>query len=154
MVVSSASTKEAAPIQSAADALDESLFSQHLVSYCMDVFWNRYGGDWDATYERCSTTLGIPELDKNAWADSCPRNPGYDELANFMGYGAPVCFAALGHFTAEQAQRAHYLLSELNPVMYAWGQYYAAQAAPPPPQASPPPESFKNPCQVSHHLSV
>ncbi|GIL80384.1 hypothetical protein Vretifemale_9487 [Volvox reticuliferus] len=118
-------------------------------AYCMELFWGQYGGDWDATYTRWSSTLGIPVTDMNAWADSCPGNPGYDELGNYMTYNTGVCFAALGHFTAGQAQRAHYVTSELNPVLYAWGQYYAQNAAPPPPQASPPPESYTNICKAT-----
>ncbi|GIL49148.1 hypothetical protein Vafri_5628 [Volvox africanus] len=118
-------------------------------AYCMELFWGQYGGDWDATYIRWSSTLGIPDTDMNAWADSCPGNPGYDELGNYMTYNTAVCFAALGHFTEGQAQRAHYVTSELNPVLYAWGQYYAQNAAPPPPQASPPPESYTHLCKAT-----
>ncbi|EFJ45786.1 hypothetical protein VOLCADRAFT_93860 [Volvox carteri f. nagariensis] len=106
------------------------------VSYCVELFWGKYGGDWDATYVRWSSTLGIPDTDKNAWADSCPGKPGYDELGNYMTYNTPVCFAALGHFTPAQVQRAHYVTAELNPVLYAWGQYYAQNAAAPPPPLS------------------
>ncbi|GLI65837.1 hypothetical protein VaNZ11_009467 [Volvox africanus] len=118
-------------------------------AYCMELFWGQYGGDWDATYIRWSSTLGIPDTDMNAWADSCPGNPGYDELGNYMTYNTAVCYAALGHFTEGQAQRAHYVTSELNPVLYAWGQYYAQNAAPPPPQASPPPESYTHLCKAT-----
>lgn len=105
---------------------DSSFFAQAL-GYCLELFWGRYGGDWEATYTRWSTTLGIPDLDKNSWADSCPKSPGFDELGNYMTYSSPVCFAALGHFTVQQALRAHEVASELNPVMYGWGQYAAAQ---------------------------
>ncbi|GIL49096.1 hypothetical protein Vafri_5563 [Volvox africanus] len=104
--------------------------------YCLEVFWMKYGGDWDRVYDALSTRLGIPETDMNAWADSCPGKPGYDELGNYMTYNTEVCFAALGHLTAGQAQRAHYFTAEINPIMYAWGQYYAASAAPPPPLSS------------------
>ncbi|EFJ43196.1 hypothetical protein VOLCADRAFT_106937 [Volvox carteri f. nagariensis] len=107
-----------------AGSIRDSKFFTMATKYCLDLFWGRYGGDWEATYMRWSSTLGIPDLDKNAWADSCPKDPGYDELGNYMTYNTPVCFAALGHFTVEQAQRAHYLASEYNPIMYAWGQYY------------------------------
>lgn len=102
----------------------------------MELFWGQYGGDWEATYDRWSRTLGIPETDMNAWADSCPGKPGYDELGNYMTYSTPVCFAALGHLTAAQAQRLHYVTSELNPVLYAWGQYYAQYYSSPPPSTS------------------
>jgi hypothetical protein len=132
-----------------AESIRGSRFFTKATDYCLEVFWGRYRGDWDATYQRWSTTLGIPDLDRNAWADSCRRNPGFDELGNYMTYNAPVCFAALGHFTVEQAQRAHYITSEVNPVMYAWGQYFAATAPPPPPQVSPPPEAVNATCTVS-----
>eukprot|EP00198_Chlamydomonas_reinhardtii_P008364 XP_001697701.1 predicted protein [Chlamydomonas reinhardtii] len=95
-------------------------------AYCMETFWGVYGGDWDATYTRWSSSLGIPEGDMNSWADSCPTQAGYDELGNYMTYNTPVCFPALGHFTRGQAEMAHYVSAELNPVMYSWGQYYAA----------------------------
>jgi hypothetical protein len=114
----------------------------------LELFWGKYGGDWEAAYQRLSLNLGIPDTDMNAWADSCPGQPGYDELGNYMTYNVAVCFAALGHFTAGQAQRAHYMTSELNPVLYTWGQYYAQNAAPPPPLASPPPESYPDVCKV------
>ncbi|EFJ45736.1 hypothetical protein VOLCADRAFT_93909 [Volvox carteri f. nagariensis] len=106
------------------------------IGHCMEVFWNQLGGSWDAAYKRMASRLGIPEADMNAWADSCPDSPGYDELGNYMTYSAPVCFAALGHFTLGQALRAHYVTSERNRLMYAWGQYYASTAPPPPPVTS------------------
>ncbi|GFR51617.1 hypothetical protein Agub_g14043 [Astrephomene gubernaculifera] len=118
-------------------------------AYCMELFWGRYGGDWDAAYTRWSTTLGIPDTDINTWADTCPTLAGYDELGNYMTYNTPVCFAALGHFTAAQVQRVHYMTSELNPILYSWGQYYAQNAAPPPPMASPPPEYYTNICRAT-----
>ncbi|GIL49156.1 hypothetical protein Vafri_5633 [Volvox africanus] len=130
-------------------AVGTSSFYATAVPYCMELFWGQYGGDWDATYIRWSSTLGIPDTDMNAWADSCPGNPGYDELGNYMTYNTPVCFAALGHFTVAQVQRAHYMTSELNPVLYAWGQYYARNAAPPPPVSSPPPEPYTNICKAT-----
>ena len=68
----------------------------------METFWGVYGGDWDATYTRWSSSLGIPEGDMNSWADSCPTQAGYDELGNYMTYNTPVCFPALGHFTRGQ----------------------------------------------------
>ncbi|GLI65832.1 hypothetical protein VaNZ11_009461, partial [Volvox africanus] len=114
--------------------------------YCVDVFWAKYGGDWNVAYQRMASGLGIPETDMNAWADSCPGNPGYDELGNYMTYNTPVCFAALGHLTRGQAERAHYVTAEINPILYAWGQYYAATAVPPPPQSSPPPSPYINIC--------
>ncbi|KAG2440670.1 hypothetical protein HYH02_010249 [Chlamydomonas schloesseri] len=120
-------------------------------AYCMSVFWGVYGGDWDATYSRWSSTLGIPEADMNAWADTCPSRAGYDELGNYMTYNTPVCFAALGHLTLGQAQRAHFITSELNPTLYRWGQYYASIAAPPPPAASPPPEAYTNICKATRN---
>ncbi|GLC40056.1 hypothetical protein PLESTM_000987100 [Pleodorina starrii] len=126
-----------------------SSFYSTAVSYCMQLFWGQYGGDWEATYSRWATTFGIPEADMNAWADTCPTNAGYDELGNYMTYNTPVCFAALGHLTEGQVQRAHFMTAELNPVLYAWGQYYARNSPPPPPAASPPPESQGNICQVT-----
>ncbi len=120
------------------------------VYYCLELFWGRDGGDWEKVYERWSTTLGIPDLDKNAWADSCPNSPGYDELGNWMTYNAPVCSAALGHLTVGQAQHAHYQTSEYNPVQYAWAQYYAARGPALPPLASLPPESGADPCKVRY----
>ncbi|GIM08070.1 hypothetical protein Vretimale_12107 [Volvox reticuliferus] len=123
------------------------------MSYCLEVFWTKYGGNWDRVYETLSTRLEVPEADMNAWADSCPVNPGYDELGNYMTYNTPVCFAALGHLTPGQAQRAHYFTSELNPILYTWAQYYAATAPPPPLQSySPPPSSSIDICKVSGTL--
>ncbi|GFR51618.1 hypothetical protein Agub_g14044 [Astrephomene gubernaculifera] len=130
-------------------AASTSSFISTAQAYCMELFWGQYAGDWDAAYTRWSTNLGIPVADMNAWADTCPTLAGYDELGNYMTYNTPVCFAALGHFTAGQAQRAHFVTSELNPVLYAWGQYYAQNAAPPPPMASPPPEYYNNICKAS-----
>ncbi|PNW83730.1 hypothetical protein CHLRE_05g240900v5 [Chlamydomonas reinhardtii] len=118
-------------------------------AYCMETFWGVYGGDWDATYTRWSSSLGIPEGDMNSWADSCPTQAGYDELGNYMTYNTPVCFPALGHFTRGQAEMAHYVSAELNPVMYSWGQYYAAVSPSPPPAASPPPEAYTNICKAT-----
>lgn len=47
-------------------------------SYCMNLFWGVYGGDWEATYGRWSNNpLGVPEQDRNAWADSCPNMAGW-----------------------------------------------------------------------------
>jgi hypothetical protein len=133
-------------------SIASSSFAATSTSYCMELFWGQYGGDWEAMYDRWSTTLGIPDTDMNAWADTCPGLPGYDELGNYMTYSTPVCFAALGHFTAAQAQRVHYVTAELNPVMYAWGQHYFRNAAPPPPLASPPPENYNNTCRVGNRL--
>ncbi|GIL49175.1 hypothetical protein Vafri_5648 [Volvox africanus] len=127
--------------------ISSSRFFSTAQAYCLELFWGQYGGDWDATYIRWSTTLGIPDTDMNAWADSCPALAGYDELGNYMTYNTPVCFAALGHLTPAQVQRAMLITSELNPVLYAWGQYYAQNAAPPPPQASPPPALLNNTCR-------
>lgn len=43
----------------------------------MELFWGTYGGDWEATFTRWATQpLGVPAGDMNAWADSCPNNPG------------------------------------------------------------------------------
>ncbi|GIL49710.1 hypothetical protein Vafri_5994 [Volvox africanus] len=109
--------------------VESSFIFPRATAYCLELFWGRYSGDWSATYDRWSSTLGIPDQDINAWADSCPKSPGYDELGNYMTYNTPVCFAALGHFTKEQAQRVHYMTAELNPVMYGWGQYYASHHA-------------------------
>ncbi|GIL49099.1 hypothetical protein Vafri_5568 [Volvox africanus] len=122
--------------------------------YCVDVFWGQYGGDWNVAYQRMASGLGIPETDMNAWADSCPGNPGYDELGNYMTYNTPACFAALGHLTAGQAERAHYITAEINPILYAWGQYYAASAVPPPPQSSPPPSPYIDICKVTSRSVV
>ncbi|EFJ46466.1 hypothetical protein VOLCADRAFT_92962 [Volvox carteri f. nagariensis] len=119
------------------------------IKYCLEIFWAQLDGRWDLAYQRMGSRLGIPDADKNAWADTCPGSPGYDELGNYMTYNAPICFAALGHFTAAQAQRAHYMTAELNPVLYAWGQYYASRAAPPPPRASPPPDVSMDICKVT-----
>ncbi|GLC70166.1 hypothetical protein PLESTF_000933000 [Pleodorina starrii] len=130
-------------------AVGSSSFAAAATSYCMALFWGQYGGDWEATYSRWATTLGVPEADMNAWADTCPTNAGYDELGNYMTYSTPVCFAALGHFTPGQVQRAHYVTSEVNPVLYAWGQYYARNSPPPPPAASPPPEAYNDTCKVT-----
>ncbi|GIL49728.1 hypothetical protein Vafri_5993 [Volvox africanus] len=131
------------------DNVFRTLFGGFAADYCMDVFWRMYGGDWEEVYDRWSV-LGIPDLDKNAWADSCPKSPGYDELGNFMAYNTPVCFAALGHFTHGQAQHAHYVTFTYNRIMYAWGQYYAAQAAYSPPQAVPPaPNMYDLTCKVA-----
>ncbi len=85
----------------------------------------------------------------NAWADTCPNRPGYDELGNYMTYNTAVCFAGLGHLTRGQVERAHLVTAELNPVLYAWGQYYAATAAPAPPASPPPPETGRDLCRVS-----
>ncbi|KXZ45549.1 hypothetical protein GPECTOR_53g135 [Gonium pectorale] len=120
-------------------------------SYCMTLFWGTYDGDWDAAYQRWSVILGIPAADMNAWADTCPTLAGYDELGNYMTYNTAVCFAGLGHFTPSQAQRAHYMTAELNPVLYAWGQYYAQNGMPPPPAASPPPEVYTNICKATRN---
>ncbi|EFJ51485.1 hypothetical protein VOLCADRAFT_103515 [Volvox carteri f. nagariensis] len=128
------------------DSVFRQAFAKKAVYYCIDLFWGRFGGDWKAVYARWSTALGIPDLDKNAWADSCPNNPGYDELGNLMAYNTPACLAALGHLTPEQVQFAKYRMSEYNPVMYAWAQYYAYRASPPPPQASPPPLPANTSC--------
>ncbi|GLI65838.1 hypothetical protein VaNZ11_009468 [Volvox africanus] len=125
-----------------------SIFSTAM-SYCLELFWVKYGGDWDKVYDALSTRLGVPDTDMNAWADSCPGNPGYDELGNYMTYNTAVCFAAVGHLTAGQAQRAHYFTAEINPVLYAWGQYYAFKATPSPPQLSPPPSPSIDICKVS-----
>ncbi|GLI71787.1 hypothetical protein VaNZ11_017132 [Volvox africanus] len=107
-------------------------------NYCLDIIWGQYGGNWDRMFEAASNRLGIPEADMNSWADSCPGNPGYDELGNYMTYSIAACYPALGHLTPGQVQRAHYVTAEMNPILYAWGQYYAATVRPPPPQASPP----------------
>ncbi|KXZ45544.1 hypothetical protein GPECTOR_53g130 [Gonium pectorale] len=124
-------------------------FSAIATAYCMELFWGTYGGDWEAAYQRWSTTLGIPAADMNAWADTCPSRAGYDELGNYMTYNTPVCFAGLGHFTPGQVERAHYITAELNPVLYAWGQYYAQNAPPPPLQSSPPPETYTHICKAT-----
>ena len=92
----------------------------------------------------------------NSWADTCPTQAGYDELGNFMTYTWPVCIAAVGHNTREQAERMHYLTSEMNPVLYAWGQYNAISAQRlwttlPPPSPPTPADALRayNPCRVS-----
>jgi hypothetical protein len=61
-----------------------------------------------------------------------------------------VCYAALGHLTPGQAQRAHYVTAELNPVMYAWAQYYAVTSPPPLAAPPPPPEVYIDRCKVSN----
>ncbi|KAG2501684.1 hypothetical protein HYH03_000186 [Edaphochlamys debaryana] len=118
-------------------------------TFCQDLFWNKYGGDWNATYKRLSTTLGIPPDDQNAWADTCPGFPGYDELGNYMTYTPSVCFMALGHFTLGQVQRAHRIASDINPVLYAWGQYYASHREGLPPMLEPPLEQAPDPCKTT-----
>ncbi|KAG2501034.1 hypothetical protein HYH03_000853 [Edaphochlamys debaryana] len=105
--------------------VDHSSFRATAMSYCMEIFWKKYAGDWPGTYDRWSKALEIPLEDRNSWADSCPNNPGYDEIGNYLTYNTAVCFAALGHLTREQAERAHLVTAELNPVLYAWGQHYA-----------------------------
>ncbi|GIL80303.1 hypothetical protein Vretimale_19789 [Volvox reticuliferus] len=121
-------------------------FYSTAVTYCLGIFWKQYAGRWDSIYQVASTRVGIPEADMNAWADSCPENPGYDELGNYMTYSPNVCYAALGHFTLGQIQRAHYVSAEMNPILYTWGQYYAATAAPP---SSPLPEEYMDICRYS-----
>ncbi|GFR53081.1 hypothetical protein Agub_g15789, partial [Astrephomene gubernaculifera] len=130
-------------------AASSSRFAATATAYCMELFWGRYGGDWEAAYSRWSSTLGIPEADMNAWADTCPTRAGYDELGNYMTYNTPVCFAALGHFTPAQVERVHHVSYELNPVLYSWAQYYAQTAAPPPSRLSPPPEYYNNICTAT-----
>ncbi|KXZ43414.1 hypothetical protein GPECTOR_91g568 [Gonium pectorale] len=114
-------------------------FAYTSIGFCLDLFWGRDGGDFTNVFRRWSTALGIPEEDKNAWADSCPRNAGYDELGNYMTYNVDVCYSVLGHFTPGQAQRAHYVTAAVNPLLYAWAQYYAQRSAPPPAAAARPP---------------
>ncbi|KAG2426665.1 hypothetical protein HXX76_012976 [Chlamydomonas incerta] len=126
-----------------------SSFYAAAIAYCMELFWQTYGGDWDATYTRWSSTLGVPEGDMNAWADSCPTQAGYDLLGNYMTYNTPVCYAALGHLTRGQVEQAHYVSAEVNPLLYAWGQYYAATSPSPPPQPAPPPEAVIDACKVT-----
>ncbi|GIL48982.1 hypothetical protein Vafri_5481 [Volvox africanus] len=120
-----------------------------LISYCLDIFGSEYGGSWNRVYEAASTRQGIPEADMNAWADSCPKKPGYDELGNYMTYTPAVCLDTIGHLTPGQVQRAHYITAEINPILYAWGQYYATMVAPPSPQPSPPPDPSLSICKVS-----
>ena len=91
---------------------------------------------------------GVPVDDMNSWADSCPTKAGYDELGNYMTYNSAICFAAVGHLTRGQAERMHYVTSERNPVMYAWGQYYAMAMPPQPPAATSPPDVFNKTCKV------
>jgi hypothetical protein len=92
---------------------------------------------------------GIPVDDMNSWADSCPTKAGYDELGNYMTYNSAICFAAVGHVTRGQAERMHYVTSERNPVMYAWGQYYAGTSPSPPPSSTWPADVFNRTCKVS-----
>jgi hypothetical protein len=94
-----------------------------------------------------SPGAGIPEDDKNSWADSCPTKAGYDELGNYMTYNTAICFAAVGHITRGQAERMHYVTSEENPVLYVWGQYYAS-TSPLPPPTSTPELGYNNTCRV------
>ncbi|KXZ43413.1 hypothetical protein GPECTOR_91g567 [Gonium pectorale] len=127
-------------------------FDSAAVAFCLDLFWSRDGGDWSNVFRRWSTALGIPEEDKNAWADSCPGAAGYDELGNYMTYNSPICYATLGHFTQAQVERAHYITSQMNPLLYAWAQYYALTAPPPsPPVAEPPAPAFSgwDKCKVT-----
>ncbi|EFJ40126.1 hypothetical protein VOLCADRAFT_100136 [Volvox carteri f. nagariensis] len=141
--------KESGPVSS-------SSYYSTALSYCMELFWGRDGGNWDVAFQRLSSgPLGIPEADMNAWADSCPTRAGYDELGNYMTYNTAVCYAALGHLTAAQAQRAHYVTAEMNPVLYAWGQYYAKTGVPPSQApglqvlAASPPEPYMDVCKVT-----
>ena len=90
----------------------------------------------------------------NAWADSCPGAPGYDELGNYMTYNTAACYAVVGHLTRGQIERMHYITSEVNPVLYAWGQYYAATSPPPPPASPPPPETFNDICKVTPYIGL
>ncbi len=51
-----------------------------------------------------------------------------------------------------QADRAHYITSELNPTLYAWGQYYAAtMPAPPAMQGNESAMPSTHPCKVVQH---
>ncbi|KAG2497542.1 hypothetical protein HYH03_004289 [Edaphochlamys debaryana] len=117
--------------------------------YCKELFWIKYGGDWNAIYQRLSSRLGTPVEDMNAWADSCPGLPGYDSLGNYMTYDAPVCIAALGHFTRGQVELVHQSTSVLNPVLYAWGQYYETHREGLPSLLDPEPEPSVDPCKVT-----
>ncbi|KAG2500263.1 hypothetical protein HYH03_001841 [Edaphochlamys debaryana] len=110
-------------------------FASQALSYCMEVFWGKYGGDWNATYERWSTATTQPVDDERSWGDSCSAY-GYDQLGNYLTYTFPVCFAAMGFLTPGQIRRAHAMAAELNPVMYRWAQYYAQAGAPPSPAAA------------------
>ncbi len=99
------------------------------VEQCRATFQQKYAGDWDAAFNRWSTQLGIPSDDINSWADSCPSNPGYDELANHMTHTYIICIAAMGHMTPGQVQRMHTVTESSNRILYAWAQYYATKAA-------------------------
>eukprot|EP00198_Chlamydomonas_reinhardtii_P001133 XP_001690468.1 predicted protein [Chlamydomonas reinhardtii] len=70
-----------------------------LNDHCYTVFMRDLQGDLGAAPSR----VGIPDSDKNAWADTCPDDPGYDELGNFMTYTLPSCRAGLGHMTPGQS---------------------------------------------------
>ncbi|KAG2485756.1 hypothetical protein HYH03_015565 [Edaphochlamys debaryana] len=126
-----------------------SSFARAVSNYCLNLFWAKYGGDWEAAYARQASQIGMPEDDKIAWADSCPNASGYDEVGNYMGYSPPACFAAVGHLSEGQIELAHWVLSEMNPVIYAWGQYYALSSPSAPPAASPPPEAYTDICKQS-----
>ncbi|KAG2485236.1 hypothetical protein HYH03_016022 [Edaphochlamys debaryana] len=126
-----------------------SSFATTAYYYCKDLFWIKYGGDWNATYQRLSTRLGTPVEDMNAWADSCPGLPGYDSLGNHMTYDNSVCTSTLGHFTRGQVEQAHQFAAVTNPVRYAWGQYYATHRDGLPSLLDPEPEPSVDPCKTT-----
>lgn len=89
--------------------------------------------DWSRIYAAWRSTLGIPAADQLPFADSCPAAPGRDEVANWLTYTYDECNAAMGHITQQQLRALHATTAAINPLLYAWAQYYAMN---PPPSAA------------------
>ncbi|KAG2496513.1 hypothetical protein HYH03_005337 [Edaphochlamys debaryana] len=122
------------------------VWSRSAYDYCLRVFRNTRGSDWNNVVQYWRNQLGIPPEDQAPAHsfDSCPSQPGMDELGNYISYTHDVCIPALGHITAGQAEALHRTASTSQKALYNWGQYFARVApdtfaAPPPPPSPPPP---------------
>jgi hypothetical protein len=75
--------------------------------------------------------LGIPVADATHGFDSCPNQPGDDELGNYISYTHDVCIVALGHTTQGERPRTAAVQPVARPVVLICGRKIAPARARP-----------------------
>ncbi|KXZ50538.1 hypothetical protein GPECTOR_16g713 [Gonium pectorale] len=98
---------------------------------CLNDWKNVLHQDWALAERLAAERVGIPPEDQDPQFDSCPQQPGFDEVANYMTDTYSVCWLVKGHLTRDQILLAHTATAAINPDLYGWSQWYAVHGAPP-----------------------
>ncbi len=128
-------------------------FAQQAYLRCLNTWNQALSTNYDTANRNAANRVGIPAAEQGTGFDSCPNNPGNDEIANYITYTYDICLLALGHLTSGQIAGMHQITNNANPTLYVWSQYYARMGAPAGsivvPQPSPTPSPSPPPPRVS-----